>query len=109
MYITCYMWAVPEFVHNVLQVGGFLDLSTPRVRQQGGNLTITSTVKEDHGKYECVASTTIATIVSPTELKILSEALLSVVLVVVFVVIVVIIIIIIIIFATVVSPTSSRF
>ncbi|KAK7105892.1 hypothetical protein V1264_017214 [Littorina saxatilis] len=54
------------------KVGGVIDLSSPRIRQDGGNLSISSTTKMDHGKYECVASNTIATIVESTEVKILN-------------------------------------
>ncbi|KAL8605956.1 hypothetical protein ACOMHN_065697 [Nucella lapillus] len=54
------------------KVGGVIDFSDNRITQNGGNLSISAAAKEDHGKYECVASNTIATIVSPTELTVLN-------------------------------------
>lgn len=55
------------------QVEGNINIDGNRVMMDGGNLSIISTKKEDHGTYECVASNTVATIVAVTELYILSE------------------------------------
>ncbi|XP_076458044.1 protein turtle homolog A-like isoform X2 [Babylonia areolata] len=52
--------------------GEVIDFGDARISQDGGNLSISAASKEDHGKYECVASNTIATIVSPTEVRILN-------------------------------------
>lgn len=53
---------------------GDLNLASDgRVKLEGGNLTITSLRKEDHGRYECQAENEVKTIVVGTDLIIQSN------------------------------------
>lgn len=61
------------YFDSCFQDGGKLDDSSDRITITDKYLEIKDLIKEDHGKYECRAINTIATVVSVTELRIDSE------------------------------------
>ena len=56
------------------QVHGGVAFDDARISVLGGNLTISSARKEDHGAYQCVASNIVATVLADTKLVIFSTS-----------------------------------
>ena len=57
-----------KWLFRCCQVDGPLPTRTSRVRHEDGDLILDNIRREDHGKYECVATNVVTSVITATQL-----------------------------------------